>query len=96
MHARRIPGRLGDPDTVLRHHLLWALEYLAEMGGRRFPVEFAPPDTKIARMTSSNDVRNDSSALVTMAKRIWGSVTSRNARGREAPRLRATISWLMS
>ena len=52
----------------------------------RVSVELAPPDTKMARITSSNDVRNDSSAPVITAKRICGSVTMTNARGRDAPR----------
>ena len=62
----------------------------------RVRVELLPPETNSARITSSNEVRNDSSAPETTAKRICGSVTSRKARGREAPRLRATISWLAS
>ncbi len=50
----------------------------------------------MATMISSNDVRNDSAAPDTTANRICGSVTSRNAVRRDAPRLRATFSWFAS
>ena len=62
----------------------------------RVSVEFEPPAMNSARITSSNEVRNDSSAAVTSAKRICGSVMPTKARARDAPRLRATISWFMS
>ena len=47
-------------------------------------------------MTSSNEVRKDKSAAVITENLICGSVTSMKALKREAPRLRAAISWLMS
>jgi hypothetical protein len=45
----------------------------------RVNFELSPPETNRATTTSSNDVRNDSTAAVTTAKRICGSVISRNA-----------------
>ena len=62
----------------------------------RVSVELLPPAMNSARITSSKLVRNDSSAALTSEKRICGSVTVRKARARDAPRLRATISWFMS
>ncbi len=46
--------------------------------------------------TSSSEVMNASSAADITEVLICGSVTVRNAQGRLAPRLRATISWFMS
>ena len=59
---------------------------------RRVIVALGPPETNIAMITSSNEVRNESSAPVITEKRICGKVMTMNARKRVAPRLRATIS----
>jgi len=42
-------------------------------------VAFDPPETKIAMMTSSKEVRNDSSAAVTIENLICGKVMTKNA-----------------
>ncbi len=53
-------------------------------------VAFDPPDTKIAIMTSSKEVRNARSAEVTIENLICGKVITKNALSRVAPRLLAT------
>ena len=55
-------------------------------------VAFFPPETKIAIMTSSKEVRNASNAEVTIENFICGKVITKKAFSRVAPRLRATRS----
>ena len=59
----------------------------------RVRVELSPPDTNMATITSSKEVKNASSADVMMENRICGKVTVKNAVNREAPRPRAASSW---
>jgi len=52
-------------------------------------VAFDPPETKIATITSSKEVRNDNSAEVTIKNLICGNEIAKNAFRRVAPRLLA-------
>ena len=59
-------------------------------------VAFEPPETNIAMITSSKEVRNDNSAAVTIENLICGKVMTKNAFTLVAPRLLATRSWSRS
>ena len=59
---------------------------------RLVSVALLPPDTNIAMMTSSNEVRNDNKADVITENLICGKVIVKKAFNLVAPRLRATRS----
>lgn len=62
----------------------------------RVIVELSPPDTNKEIMTSSNEVRNEIKQAEIIENFICGSVISKKALIRVAPRDRATFSWFMS
>ncbi|MNH16409.1 hypothetical protein D3C79_760520 [compost metagenome] len=59
-------------------------------------VELSPLTMNRATTTSSNEAMKANSAPEKIDNFNCGSVTLRNAHARDAPRLRAAISWFMS
>ena len=55
-------------------------------------VAFTPPEMNMEMITSSNEVRKESSAAVRIEKRICGIVIRKKAFKRLAPKLLATLS----
>ncbi|MNG26261.1 hypothetical protein D3C84_1112290 [compost metagenome] len=80
-------------DTAATVGSIWS-RMLANI--RRVRVELSPPTINSAITTSSKEAMNAKSAPEKIDRRICGRVTLRNAQVREAPRLRAAISWFMS